>query len=73
MRRLHESLSATIKKFEFTKVEAHDLQVAVSQYLDARGTAKASCGVDGRSENRKRGNSSERRICQHHVFTILEK
>lgn len=35
-----KSTRSGIQNFESTEVEANDLQVAVSQYLEVRGTAK---------------------------------
>lgn len=35
-----KSSRSGIQNFESTEVEANDLQVAVSQYLEVRGTAK---------------------------------
>lgn len=53
-----KSTRSGIQNFESTEVEANDLQVAVSQYLEVRGTAKASRDVDGRFGIKKEGNSS---------------
>ncbi|KAL8098256.1 DNA-directed RNA polymerase V subunit 1-like [Apium graveolens] len=53
-----KSTRSGIQNFESTEVEANDLQVAVSQYLEVRGTAKASRDVDGRFGIKKESNSS---------------
>ncbi|KAL8120807.1 hypothetical protein AgCh_017840 [Apium graveolens] len=40
-----KSTRSEIQNFESTEVEANDLQVAVSQYLGVRDTAKAEDGI----------------------------
>ncbi|KAL5570431.1 hypothetical protein UlMin_027006 [Ulmus minor] len=50
--------SRSAPNFESVEVESHDLQSAVDQYLQVRGTVKASRDIEARFGVNKEGNSS---------------
>ncbi|KAF7152076.1 hypothetical protein RHSIM_Rhsim01G0124000 [Rhododendron simsii] len=57
--------------FESHEVEAHDLQAAVAQYLDVRGTSKASRDVDTRFGISKEPNNSSTKAWLEKMKTLF--
>ncbi|KAM6582934.1 hypothetical protein CsatB_009936 [Cannabis sativa] len=63
--------SRSIPNFESTEVEANELQIAVDQYLQARGTVKASRGIDERFGVNKEAKSSSTKVWLEKMRTLF--